>query len=277
MADLLIKIGDVEYTGVWDNVLYKRLSHYPAITDWEIRNIIEFIQYEKKYGRECKIECENKKLLRQITEKIMEQDRYLAAPRPERITECTACPYRKGCMTDLVCHTASVENAIKIFLSGKLLPAVNARNVSVAELMREQRNAANDPPDYFEYIMFSWGNCQAGDRLVMERRLKRLPNEEDLSTYFSPGIRFYFIYDEIIKHPKAVFDGVLPIKIKDELDIKKWLFAAVIPKEYKDRTMGVIPEELKDRILYIENDCKDIWDWSEKVYCVVKNWGSKHS
>ncbi len=190
---MLIKIGDVEYTGVWDNVLYKRLSHYPAITDWEIRNIIEFIQYEKKYGRECKIECENKKLLRQITEKIMEQDRYLAAPRPERITECTACPYRKGCMTDLVCHTASVENAIKIFLSGKLLPAVNARNVSVAELMREQRNAANDPPDYFEYIMFSWGNCQAGDRLVMERRLKRLPNEEDLSTYFSPGIRFYFI------------------------------------------------------------------------------------
>ena len=84
---MLIKIGDVEYTGVWDNVLYKRLSHYPAITDWEIRNIIEFIQYEKKYGRECKIECENKKLLRQITEKIMEQDRYLAAPRPERITE----------------------------------------------------------------------------------------------------------------------------------------------------------------------------------------------
>jgi len=270
---LLIKIGDVEYTGVWDNVLYKRLSHYPDITDWEIRNIIEFIQYEKKYGRDCKIECENKKLLRQITEKIKEQERYLAAPRPERITECTACPYRKGCMTDLVCHTASIENAIKIFLSGKLLSAVNARNVSVAELMREQRNAANDPPDYFEYIMFSWGNCQAGDRLVMERSLKRLPNEEDLSTYFSPGIRFYFIYDEIIKHPSAVFDGVLPIKIKDELDIKKWLFAAVVPAEYKDRIMNIIPEELRDRILYIENDCKDIWDWSEKVYCIVKNWG----
>ena len=102
---MLIKIGDVEYTGVWDNVLYKRLSHYPDITDWEIRNIIEFIQYEKKYGRDCKIECENKKLLRQITEKIKEQERYLAAPRPERITECTACPYRKGCMTDPVSYT----------------------------------------------------------------------------------------------------------------------------------------------------------------------------
>lgn len=274
---MLIKIGDVEYTGVWDNVLYKRLSRYPDITDWEIRNIIEFIQYEKKYGRECKIECENKKLMSQITEKIMDQDRYLAAPRPERITECTACPYRKGCMTDFVCHTTSVENAIKIFLTGKLLSAVNVRNVSVGELMREQRNAAKDPPDYFEYIMFSWGNCQAGDRLVMERRLKRFPNEEDLSTYFSPGIRFYFIYDEIVKHPRAVFDGVLPIKIKDELDIKKWLFAAVIPAEYKDKTVGVIPKELKDRVLYIENDCKDIWDWSEKVYCAVENWGSKHS
>ena len=32
--------------------------------------------------------------------------------RPKLLTECTACPYRKGCVTDYVCHTTSVDNAI---------------------------------------------------------------------------------------------------------------------------------------------------------------------
>ena len=52
---------------------------------------------------------------------------------------------------------------------------------TLQQLMNESRNAANDPADYFEYIMFSWGNCQAGDRLVMERALGRFPDDEDLS------------------------------------------------------------------------------------------------
>ena len=27
---------------------------------------------------------------------------------------------------------------------------------------------------------------------------------------------------------------------------------------------------MKDKIIYIENDCKDIWDWSEKVYGIIE-------
>ena len=49
---MLIKIGDFEFTEVWDGVFYKKLSNYPNISDWEIRTIIEFIEYEKKYGIE---------------------------------------------------------------------------------------------------------------------------------------------------------------------------------------------------------------------------------
>ena len=91
------------------------------------------------------------------------------------LTECTACPVRKGCVTEYVCHTTSLENAKKIFRNGKLLSALKARGISVEELMAEGRNAAKDPADYFEYVMLAWGNCQAGDRLVMERKLKRIP------------------------------------------------------------------------------------------------------
>lgn len=65
-ADMLIKIGDFDYTEVWDGVFYKKLSNYPKVSDWEIRTIIEFIEYEKKYGRVCSIGCDDKDALRTI-------------------------------------------------------------------------------------------------------------------------------------------------------------------------------------------------------------------
>lgn len=38
-----IEIGQFEYTECWDGVLYKKLSDYPNITEWEIQNILDFI------------------------------------------------------------------------------------------------------------------------------------------------------------------------------------------------------------------------------------------
>ena len=268
---MLIKIGDFEYSQVWDGVFYKRLSNYPQISDWEIRTIIEFVKYEKRYGRECKIECEDRDVLNLINESFINKEKYLSTSRPKLLTECTACPYRKGCVTDYVCHTTSLDNAKKIFECGKLLSALNARKVSVEELMSEKRNAANDPADYFEYIMFAWGNCQAGDRLVMERKLGRFPNDEDLSVNFTPGVRFYFRYDALLKHPNAVCDGVLPMKVKDEIILSDWVYKIVIPMKLKNDLGLYIPANLNDKIIYIENDCKDIWDWSEKVYRIIED------
>ena len=152
---MLIKIGNFDCTQVWDGIFYKKLSNYPQVSDWEIRTIIEFIEYEKKYGRKCDIECDNENTLQTVLAGIKQKEAYLSVPRPELLTECTACPYRKGCVTDFVCHTTSVDNAIKIFECGKLLSALNARQVSVETLMHESRNAANDPADYFEYIMLA--------------------------------------------------------------------------------------------------------------------------
>ena len=263
---MLIKIGNFEFTSVWDGVFYKKLSGYPTITDWEKRNIIEFVEYEASHGRTCEIECEDADTLAEVHHALRNRQDYRNVPRPALITECTACPVRKGCVTDFVCHTTSVENAKKILACGSLLSALNARKVPVEELMTESRNAANDPADYFEYIMLAWGNCQAGDRLVMERKLGRFPDEQDLSVDFVPGVRFYFRYNDLARHPNRVFDGVLPMKVKDEIILKDWLYALVIPE-------GVqldVPEELKDRTLYVCHDCRDIWEWSEKVYCLIE-------
>lgn len=267
---MLIKIGTYEFTEVWDGVFYKKLSAYPNVSDWEIRTIIEFIEYENKHGRKCDIECDNETPLQVILEGIKHKEDYLSTPRPELITECTACPYRKGCVTDYVCHTTSVDNAIKILKCGSLLSALNARKVPVSVLMNESRNAANDPADYFEYIMLSWGNCQAGDRLVMERSLGHFPDENDLSVGFKPGVRFYFRYEDLAMHPDSVFDGVLPMKVKDEIILKDWVYKIVIPMDLKDTIDSHVPINLKDRVIYVENDQKDIWDWSEKVYRIIE-------
>ena len=263
---MLIKIGDFEFTEVWDGVFYKKLSQYPAISDWEKRTIIEFVEYEASHGRQCQIECENEDVFAEVNQALQNREPHRHAPRPALITECTACPVRKGCVTEFVCHTTSPESARKILECGSLLSAIKARNLTVEELMAESRNAANDPADYFEYIMLAWGNCQAGDRLVMERKLGKFPDEQDLSKEFTPGVRFYFRYDDLVKHPGRVFDGVLPMKIKDEIVLKDWLYALVIP-------VGVkldVPDILKDRTIYVENDCRDIWEWSEKVYQTIE-------
>ena len=70
--------------------------------------MLDFIAYEKANGRSCKIEAE-----KEIVDAI---DRYrqiyqsgVRIAPPEKIEECTACPKYKGCMTDFVCHTTSVD------------------------------------------------------------------------------------------------------------------------------------------------------------------------
>ena len=77
-------------------------------------------------------------------------------------------------------------------------------------------------------------------------------------------------YEELIKHPNVIFDGVLPMKVKDEFILSDWVYRIVIPAGIKGDIGDSIPYYLKDKVIYVENDCKDIWDWSEKVYCIIE-------
>ena len=88
---------------------------------------------------------------------------------------------------------------------------------------------------------------------------------------FTPGIRFYFKYDDLEKHPQAVHDGFLPIKIKDEVVLYDYVYAVIIPEEYKDKLESLIPSNLISRTYYIDNKDLDVWQWSEKVYTFVTN------
>ena len=86
---------------------------------------------------------------------------------------------------------------------------------------------------------------------------------------FTPGVRFYFKYDELEKHPKAVHDGFLPIKVKDEVILSDYVYAVIIPESYKKELEVLVPENIKDRTFYLNHENLDVWQWSEKVYSFV--------
>ncbi len=264
-----LHIGRHDFSELWDGVYYKALSDYPQVSDHEMKDILDFLIYHRQHGRHVQIEADDPHILTHVLLRLQSPETYRHAPPPPILRECTACPARGGCMTDLVCHTAPAENAEAIFRCGSLLSAVNARKLPAHILAQEARNAARDPEDYFHYVMFAWGNCQAGDRLVMERLLGRSPTAAEMSPGFTPGIRFFFRYEDLDKHPSAVHDGVLPIKVRDGVDLAEYACAIVIPQIYKSRFARLIPGELEQRVHYLDHSGLDVWQWSEKVYSFI--------
>lgn len=103
----------------------------------------------------------------------------------------------------------------------------------------------------------------------MERKLGRSPSTDEMGAGFTPGVRFYFKYDDLDRHPQAIHDGFLPIKVKDEVILNDYMYMLIIPSEYKEQIMEVMPECLLDRAFCLSHDKLDVWQWSEKVYSFV--------
>ena len=60
------------------------------------------------------------------------------------------------------------------------------------------------------------------------------------------------------------------MKIRDEVILEDWVSAIIVPEIYLQKVTPHIPEGLKERVHFFPNDCKDIWEWSEKVYEYAK-------
>ena len=147
---------------------------------------------------------------------------------PARPTGCIYC--RDGlCRTNLVCHATSIESALAIVEGGQILSACKARGVSSQEMAQDPRNAAGDPPDYFEYVMWGPGNCTAVDKLVLERTIGRVPSWEEFEAAFQPAARFFFRGDDLHVHPRFTNDGIHG-KIRDGIELAPYLILMVVPE-----------------------------------------------
>jgi hypothetical protein len=242
-----VNIAKHDCTIIWDGVYYFALSDYPNISLWELKKLLAFIEFEKRHDRETEIICDDTKILDAVNHVIAHPETVSETTLPKKITECTYCKHG-GCLTDFVCHTATPDNAKNIFTSGKLLSAVKAFNKTADELVIDPRNAAGDPADYFDYIMFAWGNCTAGDNLTMERLLGRGATDDERENALMAGVRFYFRYPDIIRHPGFGFDGYHPAKIKDELILSDWLYACIIPGQYQKEFQKLIQPKILNKV-----------------------------
>lgn len=81
------------------------------------------------YGRKVEIVSDNQEIIEKVNYALLNKNEFMKVKKPEKITECTACK-QKGCITNYLCHTAPVENALSIIKSGSILSAVKARNIS---------------------------------------------------------------------------------------------------------------------------------------------------
>ncbi len=295
--DAVITIADYDFSISWrvgSKVTLRHyqcaLGNYPEPSAWELQHLNEYLLYEMCHGRRIVLwwkdiqtyksirnsitrffKYENMGLSEFVKSKLSTQPER-AMNIPQELTHCKGCQEEK-CITDLVCHVASITTAGMILKSGLILSACKAHNKSGQELALEQRNTPGDPPDYFEYVMFTFGNCTAGDRLVMERALGAFPTQEELTIEFSPSVRFYFRYKDLVSHPRFRSDGYHYCKIKDMLELEPYLVVAVAPETASRVLLQVSSAEVRRRFVFVDPTAYiDLWSWSSRAYQVAKEY-----
>jgi hypothetical protein len=297
--DVIVTIADYEYCLSWKagpNIALRHyqctFSDYPKASDWELQHLNEYLLYEINHDRKVILWSESAAASQAIKNSVSEFFEYeegglsafvksklasqaeRARKIPPKLTHCRACK-EEGCVTDMVCHVASVVDAERVLKSGVLLSACEVRNISGQILAQEESNVAGDPPDYFEYVMFTFGNCIAGDRLLLERKLGRAPTDTELAKELHPGVRFYFSYADLVKHPGFCSDGYHFCKVKDRLEIEPYLIAAVAPYATANHLSRVAPHNLRKRLIFIEHtEHIDLWAWSHMAYETAKHYRS---
>ena len=240
-----------EIGGIENGIYYFVVQDYPHISASELKNAVAFIRYEKLYGRETDIICIDKQALRLIIDAAANLD----------ITEMPA--------EKFVYHATDVTAAKKILSGGKLLSAVKVYGKTGDELAYNKRNSPwKDPADFFEYIMFCGGDQTTGDWVVLS---ENIPSEDDLEKgKFNAGVRFYFRYEDLKRHPKHIHDGHHPIKVKDEIVLSDYLHSCIVPDQYKSELEYLILPEIAQKVHYLSQNGLGIMDWSERVYNFVE-------
>lgn len=254
---MILEISDEGVTKLQNGRYHFGLVDYPQIQDWEWNGIQAFISYEKAQRQQLEIICADNDILSLVNDLANKLDgtEYIP-PIAEAIEE-------------FVYHATNAIAAQKILSSDRLLSATKAYGKTGEELAFERREIGwEDPVDFYEYVMFGWGTHLVGDYVVLS---ENFPNEEDfLKGNFDAGVRFYIRYEDIIKHEGHTFDGYHPIKVKDEITLSDYLYACIVPEQYKKQIENHIPQELVNRVYYLPQRGLTLQEWNDKVVNFVR-------
>jgi len=237
--------------GIEGGVYYFNLHDYPHISRDELKLAVAFVTYEQSNNKQTKIVCDDEQLLTTIK---------YAITNPETVGKIILSE-----TTEFVYHATGLSSTRGILSSDKLLSSIKVYKKTGEELAFEKRESPwNDPADFFEYIMFCNGDDMTGDYVVLS---ENFPNEKDLENgSYNAGVRFYIRSDAITQHPCHVFDGYHPVKVKDEITLSDYLYACIVPEQYKTELADCILPELSSKIHYLSQRGLTLSDWNKKVY-----------
>ena len=77
-----LNLGRHPFSECWDGVYYKVLSDYPRITPHEIRDVLDFMAYEKAHGRSVEITADPPALREVLLRAAEHSEAYQDAPLP---------------------------------------------------------------------------------------------------------------------------------------------------------------------------------------------------
>lgn len=254
---MILEISNENVTKLKNGKYHVVLADYPRIQDWELNGIQAFISYEKAQGQQLEIICADNDILSLVNDLANKLDGTEYIPPIEEAIE------------EFVYHATNAIAAQKILSSDRLLSATKAYDKTREELALERREIGwEDPVDFYEYVMFGWGTHLVGDYVVLS---EEFPKEEDfLKGNFDAGIRFYIKYEDMIKHEGHIFDGYHPIKVKDEIILSEYLYACIVPEQYRNQIENYIPQVLVNRVYYLPQRGLTLQEWNDKVVNFIR-------
>lgn len=110
---MILNIGIHPATVIENGVYYFTPSRYPQISIRELKSLLEFINYEKIYGRQTEIICEDEALLNIFKNTIANPEAVMNTVLPIKINGCKDC-FSKGCLTKFVYHATTLNSSKKI-------------------------------------------------------------------------------------------------------------------------------------------------------------------
>ncbi len=163
--------------------------------------------------------------------------------------QCCTHAYPDGCGSQLVCHGAPADVALRILGDGVLRPASSTTGRPAADLAAA--STWGEPPDYFDHVMFASGRCTAPEAVALSRTIGRDLVPADLRPGYPPAVRFYFEWTELACRDDARFDGVHPVKIEGSLPLADTLRAIVVHDTQREVVRDALASAFADRVVVL--------------------------
>jgi len=240
---LELRIGGLPFPhgrpdGQWH---YRHAVRQEGPTDLDRQAVADFLDYEEANGRTVVVVADPS------LSDWREWGRPALRPVPGSCpTQCCSHVYAEGCGARLLCHGTPARTLADILNQGVLYSSTTLTERTAEDLACS--SSWGEPPDYFDYVMLANGRCVAPEAVALSRLMARDLVPADLGPGYPPAARLYFTWDTLAALPDVCFDGVHPIKVRNELPLDETLVAVVVPE---GTDVELLPSEFADRVIRV--------------------------